>query len=133
MNNAPDPEDDLLLDAALADDDWQSLSATLKRQSLQTFRMRHVLRRSFRAGVALTTLLAITVIARRMERPSPSEVPPPAVAAALPAPAIPEITDEQLLAQFPKGTCAIAEINGRKQLIFFDQKQADQGFLVDAP
>jgi hypothetical protein len=30
------------------------------------------------------------------------------------------ITDEQLVSSFPPGSCFIAEVDGRKELVFFD-------------
>jgi hypothetical protein len=37
------------------------------------------------------------------------------------------ITEEQMLALFPKGSCTIAEIDGQTQLIFFDRKIEEEG------
>jgi hypothetical protein len=38
------------------------------------------------------------------------------------------ITDEQLIAAFPPGSCYIAEVNGQKQLFFRDSKVKEQFF-----
>jgi hypothetical protein len=38
------------------------------------------------------------------------------------------ITEEQMLAMFPAGSCLLAEINGEKQLVFLDPKLANEGF-----
>jgi hypothetical protein len=38
------------------------------------------------------------------------------------------ITEEQMLAIFPAGSCLLAEINGEKQLVFLDPKVASEGF-----
>jgi hypothetical protein len=38
------------------------------------------------------------------------------------------ITDEQLIAAFPPGSCYIAEVNGQKQLFFRDPKVKEQFF-----
>jgi hypothetical protein len=136
MNNGPESEEDLLLKAALADDEWKTLSATLKNRSLQAFRHRRNIRRCLRGGIICAVLLAIVIEASRF-RPTPAR-PLSAVhqamatAAATPAPEIPRLSDQEVLALFPSGSCAIAEIDGRKQLVFFDQKQADQGFSLDA-
>ena len=81
-------------------------------------------------------LVAIVFEALRLQRPPGpplSAAHQPIVAIATPpAPDIPRISDQEVLAMFPKGSCAIAEVDGRKQLVFFDQKQADQGFSLDA-
>jgi hypothetical protein len=37
------------------------------------------------------------------------------------------ITEAQMLALFPKGSCIIAEIDGQTQLIFFDHKIEEEG------
>ncbi len=133
MKNAPDSEENILLNAALADDEWQTLSASLKHRSLQAFRGRRRLRRSLRGGLAAAAVLlaaAVAIWQTRHPAPAPATPHPVAAAPVQPTPGIPHMTDEQLLALFPKGSCAIVEIEGRKQLIFFDQKQADQGFLL---
>jgi hypothetical protein len=38
------------------------------------------------------------------------------------------ITEEQMLAMFPAGSCLLAEINGEKQLVFLDPTVASEGF-----
>jgi len=47
-------------------------------------------------------------------------------ASADPAP-VRHITEAQMLALFPKGSCLIAEINGQEQLVFFDHQIETQG------
>lgn len=37
------------------------------------------------------------------------------------------ISEEELLAMFPQGSCTIAEVNGQKELIFFDRKVEVEG------
>jgi hypothetical protein len=32
------------------------------------------------------------------------------------------LTDAELVAAFPKGSCFIAEVDGKKELVFFDPK-----------
>jgi hypothetical protein len=32
------------------------------------------------------------------------------------------LTDEELVAAFPKGSCFIAEVDGKKELVFLDPK-----------
>jgi hypothetical protein len=38
------------------------------------------------------------------------------------------ITEEQMLAMFPKGSCVVAEVNGEKQLVFLDEGSAGERF-----
>ena len=65
----------------------------------------------------------------QLETPnSKPETSSPAVAASpLPPAPVRHITEAQLLALFPKGSCLIAEINGQEQLVFFDHQIETQG------
>ena len=54
-------------------------------------------------------------------------VKPESGAAAAPDKGPQYISEEELLAMFPKGSCTIAEVNGQKELIFFDQKVEKEG------
>jgi len=38
------------------------------------------------------------------------------------------ISEQQMLAMFPPGSCLLAEIDGKKRLVFLDQKLATEGF-----
>lgn len=81
-------------------------------------------------------LLAVVLEAPRFQRTSQirplSPASQPVMAAAKPLPPeIPRLSDQELLALFPKGSCAIADLDGRKQLIFFDRKQAGQDFALE--
>ena len=40
------------------------------------------------------------------------------------------LTDEELLASFPKGSCFLAEIDGQEQLVFLDAN-AEREFVAD--
>ena len=31
---------------------------------------------------------------------------------------------------FPPGSCVVAEVNGQKELVFFDAKKAEEGFAL---
>jgi hypothetical protein len=63
------------------------------------------------------------------ERASASAASTPARPAAI-APGARSISEEEMLALFPAGSCVIAEVNGQKRLIFFDAGQAERGFEV---
>ena len=41
------------------------------------------------------------------------------------------LSDKELVSLFPKGSCVIAEINGRKELVFFDPQIEANGILVE--
>jgi hypothetical protein len=38
------------------------------------------------------------------------------------------ISEQQMLTLFPAGSCVIAEVNGQKELVFFDAQKAAAGF-----
>jgi hypothetical protein len=54
----------------------------------------------------------------------PASAPRPVALALVEAPRAPErprhLTDQDLVAAFPKGSCFIAEVDGKKELIFLD-------------
>jgi hypothetical protein len=126
MKPNSDPEqNDALLDASLGDEVWQAACALIKAQALRTFHARQRVRQLVRwtASVAAVAVLAFTMphwVSRTAPAPGRSPAAPIQLANA------PEkqqhLTDEQLLASFPKGTCFIAEVGGKKQLLFLDPK-----------
>ena len=120
--NPTDPSDPLL-DALLADlgalDAMHSAGlATLRR------RRRWRMARLAVGSAAIAACLLFVMRAPRDEREGNSPVAPPSLAkavhATLPAapPTVPELDDDELIRQFPPGTCTIAEVDGRKMLVF---------------
>jgi hypothetical protein len=64
-------------------------------------------------------------------RPADPVSVPVVKTSAKPAPARPHeqfISEEEMLAMFPPGSCLVAEVNGQKMLVFFDAKKAEEGF-----
>jgi hypothetical protein len=126
MRMNADPErDDALLDAMLGDESWQAASATFKAEALRTFHVRQRVRRLTRwAGSMAVLAAAIAVTAQWIGRPR--AVPRQVMLANIQVPKAPEkprgLTDAELLAAFPKGSCFIAEVDGQKQLVFFDRE-----------
>jgi hypothetical protein len=126
MRMNPDPErDDTLLRAMLDDEAWQGVSAACKTEALRVFRVRQRIRRLTRWAGGAAALAAAWLVA--VHWPHPPAVPLPKITTAHPAPPKPanqprHLTDEQLLAAFPKGSCFIAEVDGRKELVFLDPK-----------
>ena len=126
MRTNPDPErDDAFLDAVLQDESWHAASATFKAEALRTFRARQRVRRLTRWAGSVAVLAAVTVgVAYWSGRPAT----PPRQITMAPAevPKAPDksrpLTDEELVAAFPKGSCFIAEVDGRKELVFLDPK-----------
>ena len=124
MKTNPDFEpDDVLIDAVLDDDSWQNASAAFKAEAVGAFRRRQRVRRIARGSGAVTgvaVILAGVVLGLNhpaVRPPIVVEPAPPKVAA---APRY--LSDEQLLASFPAGSCFIAEVEGRKELVFVDPK-----------
>jgi len=131
MNDESD--NDKLLNAALADGEWAALSAGLRERSLRTFRVRRNLRRGLRLCVAILVFAVIGTAGLRFDHRGGMTTATgtrPAEAAVKASVNSPRISDDELVALFPKGSCAIAEIDGRKQLVFFDEKQAEQGYAL---
>jgi hypothetical protein len=126
MRTNPDPEqDDALLDAMLCDESWQAASAACKTEALRTFRVRQRVRRLTRwAGSVAAVAVVIAVVGHglgwRAAAPRPITLAHAVVPKAAPAPR--RITDAELVASFPKGSCFIAEVDGKKELVFFDPK-----------
>lgn len=126
MNSNLDPErENALLDAVLRDEAWQGTNAALKIDALVAFRRRQRLRRLTRVAATVLVLCALLALALRWSRP-PAATPSPVVTRRSPSPktaeAVRYLTDEELLALFPGGSCVLAEIDGRKELVFLDPK-----------
>jgi hypothetical protein len=121
-----DPErDDTLLDALLHDEHWQTASIAFKAEALRTVHARRRVRRLTRwAGSAAALAAVMATVAHWSSRPA---APPRQItlahAAAPKAPDEPRrLTDTELIAAFPKGSCFIAEVDGKKELVFLDPK-----------
>ncbi len=123
MKTNPDPrKEDGLLDAVLRDETWQAASVAFKAEALGAFRTRQRMRRLTRWGGGLCVLAVAIAGVMNWLRPARTAAPQivrhPTV---LPKP--PErpgyLSDAELLRQFPAGSCFIAEVDGKKELIFF--------------
>ena len=124
---------DVLLDAVLADEHWHSLNGSLKREALAALgvaRRKRALRSQMGQLVCATLLLAgagwwLHPAAPKREpvaqRPEPSDAP---------AAGDRFLTEEAMLAMFPRGSCVVAEVNGQKELVFFDAQKAAEGFVL---
>lgn len=125
--------DEALLNAALGDEDWQALSNSVKRKALAAMGTERRKRRlqGWLGSAAWAAVLVFGV--GWWLRPSP---PSGAGVARLPissAPAAAElqfISEQQMLALFPAGSCILAEVDGRKELVFFDAQKAQEGFAL---
>jgi hypothetical protein len=126
MRTNSDPEsEEALLDAVLRDENWQTASASFKAEALETFRARQRVRRLTRWAGSLAALAAVIAGVAHWFGPRGTASRPIMVAhvEAPKAPAKPRhLTDAELVAAFPKGSCFIAEVDGMKQLVFLDPK-----------
>jgi hypothetical protein len=152
MTTEPDPNrEDALLDAVLGGESWAEVNAAAKHAALAEFHARQRRRRLqfwAMAAAACAVLAGGAVWLRPRVAPNKSlqaAVPPsppsvsseqisavttrksPVSAQADPANLPQHITEAQMLALFPKGSCIIAEIDGQTQLIFFDHKIEEEG------
>ena len=84
-------------------------------------------RRLIFTGAGAAALIICATLAWR--NPAPKvQLPanPPQLAEARTASPAPELTDDELLRQFPPGTCTLAEMDGQKTLVFLtDEAQAN--------
>jgi hypothetical protein len=122
MNLNPDPKrEGHLLDAVLRDERWQAASAAFKAQALAAFRARQRVRWLTRSAGWLVAVAALVVaglhwLNRSAPPPQPVAVPP---AEARSNSGLPRyLSDQELLALFPKGSCFLAEVDGKKELVF---------------
>jgi hypothetical protein len=124
MNTNPDPKrEDALLDAVLRDQSWQSTNAAFKAEALGAFRTRQRAWRLTRwAGCAVALAGAVACLMHWPGRPvavtRQMAAKPPDAPRASAKPRY--LTDEELVASFPEGTCFLAEIDGKKALVFLD-------------
>src|SRR6476661_5773777 len=121
MNTNRDFEkDDPLLNAVLGDETWQTANAAGKAAALGTFRSRQRTRRVMRwTGYAVALAAVITCGAYWLGRsvtPALQIVQNPTAA---PKDALPRrsLTDAEMIGSFPEGSCFLAEIDGKKQLV----------------
>src|SRR5882672_3220475 len=137
-----------LLDAALADETWHSCHELLRSEGLATLRAAKR-SRSIRISCAQISTLVLLLLAawwnlsprtvfssrngaragdasRSISRPSESQQSLNPLLSSRET--TPYITEEQMLALFPKGSCVLAEINGQTELVFFDTSKGRQGF-----
>ncbi len=115
--------DEALVDALLRDEEWQAASAEIKSRALGTFRARQRARRLGRWTLGGAVCAALITGAAHWFGSTTASKP----TAAVPHPQAPArvadvtyITDKELLASFPKGSCFLAEVDGKKELIFVD-------------
>jgi hypothetical protein len=130
MNLDPEKED-RFLKTVLSDEAGPPGGAALKAEVMAAFRARHALRRMARWASGVTAAIAIAGLFFWLGHPLPPPKPPARNPSALAGPpSHPQfLTDAQLLASFPPGSCFLAEVDGHKELIFVD-KDARRRYLA---
>jgi len=107
----------------LRDEHWQAASTSCKAEALRTFRVRHRIRRLTRWAGSVAVLAAVIAGVAHWVGPR-ATAPRPIMVAHIEVPKAPDqprhLTDAELVAAFPRGSCFIAEVDGQKELIFFN-------------
>jgi len=139
-----------LADASLADEGWQAYRDQLCNNGLAVLRTKRLRRRwGSVAQIAAMLVLFGGVLWSIDGRKKPenswragqsngganslradlrSNVPRTEAASRPQKDGLPYVTEEEMLAMFPKGSCVVAEVNGQKELVFLDQRSAREGF-----
>jgi len=125
MKTKADPHlDSPALEAVLTDEAFSSFADSLKQAGVQAVRRR----RHFRQARITLSQLACIIGALALFWFSSQKPQRLATLPTFPAPIRPDaasahyISEDQMLAMFPSGSCVIAEVNGRKELVFLDKK-----------
>ena len=115
--------DDALLKAVLGDEHWHTANAAGKAATLAAFQARQRARRAIQwAGCVAALAVALAGAAYRLGRsatPRPQMAAKPANVAQQPATRR-YLTDAELIASFPQGSCFLAEVDGKKHLVFLN-------------
>src|ERR1043166_6653743 len=134
MNNqSEDKGQGKLINRALADENWNAFDGQLRKDALQRFAAANR-RRGFgfltaQAAAILVGAGTLTVILFHHSQPMPASRSSLSADVQKADPSLPNaITEEQMLAMIPRGSCLVAEINGQKQLVFLDPQVANEGF-----
>jgi hypothetical protein len=130
-----DFEQSKLLNALLADESWETCSGELRHNGLTALRATKKSRAGRIAAMQIIAVVAVfSAAAAVLIRPergwlsrgsmeSAGPFSPPATLQPA-TPQISYITEDQMLAVFPEGSCVLAEINGQKQLVVLDETAA---------
>jgi hypothetical protein len=119
-----------LLDAVLGDPGWQEWNSSLRQRSAvkvsATRRMRRIRLHLAQAAGAALALGAVWWAPWTQTRTQMATAINSAPTLIAPDPQF--ISEQQMLTLFPAGSCVIAEVNGQKELVFFDAQKAAAGF-----
>jgi hypothetical protein len=132
MKNDREPNEiNGLLNVVLADDDWHALNCSLKREALAAIgaaRRRRCLLLCIGQAACAAVLLVGAGWWLFPATPGNAPVPETSGRSVSARTEEPFISEEEMLAMFPPGSCVVAEVNGQKTLVFFDAKKAEEGF-----
>jgi hypothetical protein len=110
-----------LLDAVLCGDDWRIASVAIKAEVMGAFRRRQRVRRITRCtGWAIALAAGIAGMFHWLGRPAAAPQRILVQQTEQKSGGARFLSDDELLASFPKGSCFLAEIDGRKELVFVD-------------
>jgi hypothetical protein len=122
-----------LLDTILSDDSWRDISKRSQASALGALRRRRRMR--VVSSVALQSVMALAALAAALSLskvfPRRPHAPELVMNAKTPQVDSTEaashyISEQQMLAMLPKGSCVIAEVNGVRQIVFLDSKENSQ-------
>src|SRR5215204_2878245 len=121
--------DQTLLDSVLADESWQALKVTLKSEALAVLaarksRRRWVFRGTNIAAIAFGLAMVVWLWPARQRQVTAASAPSSSASGAHAK----FISEQDMLALFPPGSCVLAEVDGEKKLVFFDRQKAELGF-----
>lgn len=124
-----DPEqraNEALLDAVLQDEAWQATDQELRALAADAIRGHRRRRRLRRMAAVALGFMAVIGLALRGSRSWPTAALAPVAAPTDPSSAPSShrdhyLSDDELLSQFPPGSCVLVDVDDRKQLVFLDR------------
>jgi len=119
MNNEPPENKRRLLDDVLREDSFNDFNQALKQQAFGTLRQARMVRRFATASSVVIVACLVVVglqVGAKKSAGFPNNQPSVNTVAGKPA----EISEQQLVAMFPPDSCFVAEVDGKKVLVFRD-------------
>lgn len=132
MKTNPESPDQELVNKLLADESWDAINAQLKKDGLSALRVRRLERRIILAVTSSLAALFLGLSAWFLFPKTPLlqqaksvdiTITPNAETTA-PDSKLKMVNDEELLALFKDRSCVLAEVNGKKTLVFLDSEPA---------
>ena len=120
-----------LVDAVLADRDWGFLQSRVRREAVAALAMATHRRAQVRRTMLSSMVVLLAACAGWLSsvlRKQPLPVASPGGLSRATEQRF--VSEKEMLAMFPSHSCVIAEVDGEKQLVFFDAKKAKEGFEV---